>query len=141
MTTFFAILFLAVLIVPFAVIKIRKDLGHVSAAASELRGKAGRLRGFGVVVDGGSIRSGRAVLGPLAGARAEVTDGTSRHTLTRVVTVAGALTKKTSAEVIISTANGGYHQRSVNGAGDVRRAQAWVIRFNAMAATAAQPGS
>ena len=49
---------------------------------------------LGVIVDGGLVyRRGfggkGTVLRPLAGAEAGVTDGTSRHTLTRVLTVAG----------------------------------------------------
>lgn len=91
-----------------------------------------RLRGYGVVIDGNLVKSHGTTLGPLAGARAEVTDGTSRHTLTRVVTVVGAATKKTKAAVIITTANGGFRQENIQGAAELRRAQAWVIRFNGM---------
>jgi hypothetical protein len=97
-----------------------------------------RLRGYGVVIDGSAVKSHGRVLGPLADARAEVTDGTSRHTLTRVVTVVGNATKKTKAAVIITTANGGFHQENIQGASEFRRAQAWVIRFNTMAAAEQQ---
>jgi hypothetical protein len=97
-----------------------------------------RLRGYGVVIDGSAVKSHGRVLGALAGARAEVTGGTSRHTLTRVVTVVGAATKRTKAAVIITTANGGFYQENIQGASELRRAQAWVIRFNTMAAAEQQ---
>lgn len=109
--------------------KIKKDQGGSATSA--------RLRGFGIVVDGDLVKSGNRIVGPLAGARAEVTDGTSRHTLTRVVTVAGAMTKKTKASVIVSCTNGGFHENKIEGAAVIRRAQSWAIRFNTMAA--AQP--
>jgi hypothetical protein len=100
-----------------------------------------RLRGYGVVIDGSIVKSRGTVLGPLAGARAEVTDGTSRHTLTRVVTVVGAATKRTKAAVIVTTADGGFHQEDIQGASELRRAQAWVIRFNTMAAAEERRGA
>jgi hypothetical protein len=94
-----------------------------------------RLRGYGIVVDGDLIKRGGITLGPVLGAEAVLTDGTSRHTLTRVVTVVGAATKKTKAAVIVTLPNGRVHQQNIEGAGEIRRAQAWVVRFNAMAAT------
>lgn len=97
-----------------------------------------RLRGYGIVVDGGTVKTVGGVLGPLAGATAIVTDGTSRHTLTRVVTVVGAATKKTKAAVLVTTANGRINQQNIEGAGELRRAQAWVVRFNALAAAEGQ---
>jgi hypothetical protein len=96
-----------------------------------------RLRGYGVVVDGDTVKHAGYVLGPLATAQAEVTQGTSRHTLTRTVTVVGAATKKTNASVIVTTLGGGYHEEKIEGAAELRRAQAWVVKFNAMAVQAA----
>lgn len=127
MITFYVILFIALLVV---VVSAKVHAARGGAAASA------RLRGYGIVVDGDEVKSHGKVLGPLAGARAEITDGTSRHTITRVVTVVGALTKKTKAFVIVSTANGGFNQYAVDGAAAVRAAQAWVVRFNTLAATA-----
>jgi hypothetical protein len=98
-------------------------------------GNAG-IRGYQVVVDGEQVKSRGQVLGPLAGARAELMDATSRRPLTRAVYVAGALTKKTKAVVRVTCATGEYRQSTVDGAAAVRRAQAWVIRFNAIAAAA-----
>jgi hypothetical protein len=72
------------------------------------------------------------VLGPLAGATAEVTDGTSRHTLTRLVTVVGALSKKTDAMAFVMTRDGELHQHKLEGAGQVRQAQGQAIKFNAL---------
>ena len=97
-----------------------------------------RLRGYGIVVDGSTVKTVGGVLGPLAGATAVVTDGTTRHTLTRVVTVVGAATKKTKAAVLVTTANGRINQQNIEGAGELRRAQAWVVRFNALAAAEGQ---
>lgn len=132
MTTFI------VIVVIIAIVAI-----GIARAVSQQGGKAvnARLRGYGVVVDGDQVKRGGTVLGPLAGSHAELTDGTSRHTLTRVVTVAGALTKKTKGHVTIVTGSGQLHQQKITGAGEVRRAQAWAARFNALAgqATAAGP--
>lgn len=110
----------------------------VAKAVASTGGKAGnaRLRGYGVLVDGEEVKSGGKVLGPLAGAHAEVTGISSRHTLTRVVTVAGALTKKTNASVIVAFPSGTVHQQHVNGAAEVRRAETWCVKFNALAAAA-----
>lgn len=96
-----------------------------------------RLRGYGVVVDGDTVKRAGYVLGKLATAHAELTQGTSRHTLTRTVTVVGAATKKVRASVIVTTIEGGYHEEKIESAGELRRAQAWVAKFNAMSATAA----
>jgi hypothetical protein len=73
------------------------------------------------------------ILGPLAGAAAEVTDGTSRHALPRVLTVVGALSKKTSAAAFVVTADGELARHKLDGAIPVRHAQAQTIRFNALA--------
>jgi len=110
-------------------------LGSAVKVTMSRGGKAvdARLRGYGIVIDGNLVKSHSTVLGPLAGARAEVTDGTSRHTLPRVVTVVGAATKRTKAAVIVTTANGGFHQQNIEGAAELRRAQTWAIRFNTMA--------
>lgn len=115
----------------------------VAKVAASTGGKAqnARLRGYGVVVDGDEVKSGGKVLGPLAGAHAEVTGISSRHTLTRVVTVAGALTKRTKATVIVVCPSGGVHEWHLNGAAEVRRAEAWCIRFNALAAAAGARGA
>lgn len=118
-------LFIAVVVI-CTVIKLKADSGGAASNA--------RIRGYKVVVDGDQVKSGGQVIGPLAGARAEITDPTSRHTMTRIVTVAGAMTKKTKAVVVVTCASGAYRQSVVDGAAAVRRAQAWVIRFNAIAA-------
>jgi len=76
------------------------------------------------------------VIGPLAGASAEVTDGTSRHTLMRAVTVVGAFSKKTNAVALVILANGQVVQHKVHGAAGLRAAQAEAVMFNAKAAQA-----
>lgn len=73
-----------------------------------------------------------ARLGPLAGATAEVTDGTSRRALPRVLAVVGALSKKTSAAAFVVTAGGELARHKLDGAIPVRQAQAQTIQFNAL---------
>ena len=73
-----------------------------------------------------------AMLGPLAGATAEVTDGTSRRALPTVLTVVGALSRKTSAAAFVVTANGELARHKLDGAIPVGQAQAQTIRFNAL---------
>ena len=99
-----------------------------------------RLRGYGIVVDGSAVKTHGRVLGDLAGSRAEIGDMTSRHALTRVVTAAGALAKKTGAYLTIAFANGNTHQQHIKGATHVRQASAWVTRYNAMASAEREPG-
>jgi hypothetical protein len=104
---------------------------------------------LGVVVSNNTIyrlsglgkRTG--ILGPLAGAAAEVTDGTSRHALPRVLTVVGALSKKTSAAAFVVTADGELARHKLDGAIPVRHAQAQTVRFNALVRRSAlsQPSS
>ena len=72
------------------------------------------------------------ILAPRAGAAAEVTDGTSRHALPRVLTVVGALSKKTSAAAFVVTADGELARHKLDGAIPVRHAQAQTVRFNAL---------
>ncbi len=110
----------------------------IAGAVSARGGKAAnpRLRGYGVVIDGQQVKSQGKILGPLAGSAAQVTDGTSRHTLTRVMTVAGALTKKSTAYVVISFPDGLVHTRKLDGASAIRQGQVWAVKFNALAAAA-----
>jgi hypothetical protein len=117
-------------------------LGVIALIAYQRGGKAGnaRLRGYGVVVDSSVVKSHGRVLGDLAGSRAEIGDMTSRHTLTRVVTVAGAFTKKTDAYLTIAFASRNTHQQHIKGAAQVRQASAWVGRYNAMAGAEREPG-
>jgi hypothetical protein len=72
------------------------------------------------------------ILGPLAGATAEVADGTSRRTLPRVLSVVGALSNKTSAAAFVVTADGELARHKLDGAIPVRQAQAQTIKFNAL---------
>jgi hypothetical protein len=121
------------------VIVIVAVLAGIGKAITSRGGKAenARLRGYGIVVDGDRVKSGGRVLGPLAGSEAVVTDGTSRHTLTRVVTVAGALTKKSKASMVVAVPGGEIKETQLNGAAQIRAAQSWAVRFNAMARDAA----
>lgn len=96
-----------------------------------------RFSTLGVTVtDGNVLKPGtfrHKLLGPLNGATAEVTDATSRRTLTRVATGVGALTKKTDASAFVIAGDGTLHEVKISGAGMLRRAHAEVIRFNALA--------
>jgi hypothetical protein len=117
--------------------------GAIAIAIWRNGGKAGnaRLRGYGVVVDGGQVKSHGRVLGAFAGSHAEVTDPTSRHTLVRVATVAGAFTKKTDAYLTIAFISGTVHQMRLHGAAEIRQASAWVARYNALAGAETIPAA
>ena len=78
------------------------------------------------------------VLGPLAGATAEVTDGTSRRDLPRVLNVVGALSKRTGAAAFVVTADGELARHRLDGAVPVRQALAQIIEFNALARRSAR---
>jgi hypothetical protein len=73
-----------------------------------------------------------SVLGPLAGATAEVTDGTGRRDLPRVLHVVGALSKRTGAAAFVVTADGELARHRLDGVVPVRQAQAQIIEFNAL---------
>lgn len=99
---------------------------------------------LGVVVADGMIYRlsgpGRqaGILGPLAGATAEVTDGTSRRAISRVIAVVGgALSTKTSVAAFVVTADGELARHKLDGVIPVRQAQAQSIRFNALVRRAA----
>ncbi len=78
------------------------------------------------------------ILGPLAGATAEVTDGTSRRSLSRVIAVVGsALSKKTSAAAFVVTADGELARHKLDGVIPVRQARAQTIKFTALVRRAA----
>lgn len=102
--------------------------------------KNARLRGFGLVVDGDQVKRRGKVLGDLVSSRAPVTDPTSRHTLARVVTVVGAATTKTDATLVVAFADGNVHTWSIKSAKELRQAQTWVAKFNALADAAALAG-
>lgn len=72
------------------------------------------------------------VLGPLAGATAEVADGTGRRDLPRVLHVVGALSKRTGAAAFVVTADGELARHRLDGAVPVRQARAQIIEFNAL---------
>ena len=70
------------------------------------------------------------------------TDPTARHTLTRVVTVAGAMTKKTNAAMLITVpGQAPLKETKLQGAGQVHTAQSWAVRFNVISADAAREPS
>jgi hypothetical protein len=80
----------------------------------------------------GGLGRRTGILGPLAGATAEVTDGTGRRALPHVLTVVGALSKNTSAAAFVVTADGKLARHKLDGAIPVREAQAQTIKFNAL---------
>lgn len=103
-------------------------------AAHPLETQINRLRNplaqFGMKVERGMI--GRTH--PVAGAKAELFDGTSsRHTLTRMVTVAGALTKKKTGKgtLTVVCTDGAVLRGSIPAGATMSRAASWVAAFNA----------
>jgi hypothetical protein len=116
-----------------------------------------RFRNLNVAVDDGHVLAGAAAvptvgelirtggkredLGSLAGAQAQVTDGTSKHRV-RTAVAAGAvflplaavgLSTSRKAWAVITVADGTSHQIALKGRAAIRDAQAEAIRFNAMA--------
>src|SRR6266496_2489932 len=61
----------------------------VKIAQQVSESKDAQLAGFGFSVRGAGVFWHNQRIGDLAGSEAPVSDGTSRHTLTRVVTIAG----------------------------------------------------
>jgi hypothetical protein len=112
------------------------------AARTDLRGLGVRIEDGQVSTLPGLMKSRR--LGPLKGAHAEVTAGTSRHRIgagavagVALVPVAGlliGLTKKSKATAFVVFADGTVHERKLDGASMISSAQRDVVRFNALAA-------
>lgn len=88
-----------------------------------------RLQGYGVSIVGWEIHRGGKSLGPLAGARAEVSSGDSRITHGLV----SMRSRQVSATISVVAGDGTVHQQRLHSAGQVRRALDWVVRFNALA--------
>lgn len=103
------IMFIAAIIVG-AVVKVWADCGGG-------KGKGAQLKGYGYAVKDGQVYRYGTAVGSFAGSQATVTDGTSRHTLTRVVTVAGAFTKKSNASLLVAFPSGTVHEKKLNSAG------------------------
>ena len=123
-------------------------MAKLSGASSEApkRGKEVVLRGLGVRIrDGQVFKDGaltRSRLGPLAGARAEITDPTRHHrigaaTVTLMPIV--ALSKKSKAMAFVVFPDGSVYERRLDGNSAVRLAQRDVVKFNALA-NARSPG-
>jgi hypothetical protein len=126
MTTFWIILVIAI----FVALVAYKVYQQISES------KDAELAGFGFSVRKSQVFWHNQPLGALAGSEASVTDGTSRHTLTRVVTVVGALTKKTNASLLVAFPNGTVREVDLKGAALVRQAQSFAVRYNALASAA-----
>jgi hypothetical protein len=108
------------------------------------------LRGLGVRVEGGRVSSLPGLLksrdlGPLQGARAEVTAGTRHHRVGAAVATAplslGAglllgLTKKSKATAFVVFPDGAVHERKLDGGSAIQSAQRDAVKFNAMAGAA-----
>jgi len=111
------------------------------------------FQSLGVIVKAGDVWTGSVGtkhhrLGRVADAAAQVTDGVKVHRVgagvAGVLLTGGligavpALTRKSRAVAFVVFADGTAHEHPVNGNGPVRRAQAEVVRFNALAAAAQQ---
>lgn len=107
-----------------------------------------KLAGLGVQVVGGGVwaagRGGR-FLGPLAGSRAELTDGTRPHRIGAAVALAPftlggsaliALTRKNKASAFVVFTDGSVHERKLDGKSAIGGAQRDAVKFNALAGAA-----
>lgn len=132
--------------------------------SGELRNRRERLEatttlaGLGVMVHEGNVYrqslggvSKAPILGPLAGARAEVTGGHAGHrrsdgrrtadavvataVLGPVGLLAAASRKISKGTAFVIFANGSLHERELPNAQAIVKAQADVVRFNALAGT------
>jgi Short C-terminal domain len=82
------------------------------------------------------------LLGPLAGARAEVTGGTSAFSWGKaaVMPLATApLARKETADAMVVFADGTVHTNGLDGSNLVREARKQAVQFNALAGTASSP--
>lgn len=107
-----------------------------------------KLPGLGVRIVGGSVyvnewRERR--LGVLAGAHAELTDGTRPHRVGAALVTAplslGAglligLTRKSKASAFVVFADGTAHERKLDGKSAISAAQRDAVKFNALAGAA-----
>lgn len=104
-----------------------------------------KLAGLGVQVIGAGVweaRLGGKFVGPLAGARAEFTDGTRPHRVGAAVALAPltlggsllvGLTRKNKASAFVSFTNGSVHERRLDGKSAIAAAQRDAVKFNALA--------
>lgn len=91
------------------------------------------LRGYGAVIIGDEVLSGRGVVGQLAGAVALVTD---ENVIAPGIAVAGAPGDTRAVCITIAFADGSVHTRELNDAAEIQQARVWAARFNALAGTA-----
>ncbi|HEY2238862.1 MAG TPA: hypothetical protein VGI21_08730 [Streptosporangiaceae bacterium] len=111
-------------------------------------GKATKLPGLGVRVRGGQVyrnEMGGRLLGSLAGAHAELTDGTRPHRVGAALVAAplslGAglllgLTRKSKASAFVVFADGTVHEHKLSGKTAIGQAQGDAVKLNALAAAA-----
>lgn len=122
-------------------IAIKSWLARVSAR-TDLRGLGVRIEDDQVSTLPGLLKSRH--LGPLKGAHAEVTAGTRHHRVGAAAVAAPlslgvglliGLTKKSKAAAFVLFEDGTVHERKLDGASMISRAQREVVKFNALAAT------
>ncbi len=119
---------------------------------------ANTFTGLGVRVRDGDVYPyptlGQQALGPVAGARAEITDPTKAQMVRAGVAsgmalgavlgplaLAPGLFRKSKAVAFVVCANGRLHEKKLDGNAMIRAAQRDLARFNALAGSAAPPGS
>jgi hypothetical protein len=125
-----------------------KITAEKAGAVSRDSGKTVKLPGLGVRVRGRNVykneMSGR-LLGSLAGAHAELTDGTRPHRVGAALVAAplslGAglligLTRKSKASAFVVFADGSVFERKLGGKSAISAAQGDAVKFNALAAAA-----
>jgi hypothetical protein len=136
--------------------KVRDELARHVAKFAEVAAYRGRVArppdamfpALGVRVRGDEVErmtfSGTEVLGPLAGAQAQLTDGSQAWSPGRAAFLPLSLTglaTKTKAAAFVIFPDGSYHKQPLDGNKAVRDAQSEALRFNLVASPpgAAQP--
>jgi hypothetical protein len=133
----------------------------------DIKAEAGRTRlltkgevfaGLGVRVRGGEVfpypTFSQAALGPVEGARAELTDPTKAQmigaglasgvafgTLLGPVALAPALLRKSKAVAFVVCANARFYEKKLDGSMAIRLAQSDAVKFNALVASVSPPAS
>lgn len=122
------------------------DSGERKSRPVVFLGLGARVKGDGVFTI--SFGEGRR-LGDLAGAHAELTDGTRPHRVGAAVALGAVsfgagllvgLTRKHKASAFVVFADGSVHEKKLDGKSAIGGAQRDAVRFNALAAAAQSAG-
>jgi hypothetical protein len=120
---------------------------NAAVNAAQNAARTERFPSLGVTVLDGEVYEGRRLAGPLAGARAELTDTVKKHRVGQAAVVGAlsfgagvalGLTSKKSAFAYVTFADGNYVERKITGKNDIQKAQREIAKFNALARGATQ---